>query len=704
MEPSFWGYRCESFRSGGMACGGRDLLTRHEIDARLGRARSWLIGHSRSTKRAVLMLNDLVILAFALWISFTLRLAEIYVPGNGVLWAVFASAPFIGVAVFHFLGLYRLVTRFLGYRGAMRIFGGIGLSTLIWSVVVLMAIGTGNPEIWVPRSVVFIYPLIGGLFVWASREAAGLLLISAARASPRQPDKTRVVIYGAGSEGMALLDALRRSGEHEALGFIDDTPSLIGQRIGGIKVYKVDKLSRFIERDAVKEVMLALPPHKRRDRQDIIRRLAQHAVRVKTMPAMEDIAAGRVSVTDLRPIDVDDLLARDPVPPDAELLGRAIRGKAVMVTGAGGTIGSELTRQILRQGPRRLVLLDLSEAALYEVETEIRDTLSGLAASPAAMTGAEAGAVAFVPPEIVAVLGSVTDARLLERTMSANGIETIYHAAAYKHVPIVEANPVAGLRNNTFGTLVLARMALKSGVERVVLVSTDKAVRPTNIMGASKRLAELVFQAAAAAGSKTVFTMVRFGNVLDSSGSVVRRFRRQIQDGGPVTVTHRDVVRYFMSIPEAAGLVMQAGGMARGGEVFVLDMGEPVRIDELARTMIRMMGLDVRDDDNPEGDIAIRYIGLRPGEKLFEELLIDDERTMATEHPRIRRNNEPHLPTPVLERELAKLEAAMQLDIGCLEAIQDVLSRTVEGYAPTPVEADPFVVAATWTPPGRTLH
>ncbi len=686
-----------------MTRGGRDVFTRHEIDTRLGRARSWLIGHSRSTKRAVLMLNDLLILAIALWVSFTLRLAEFYVPGNGVLWMVFASAPLIGVAVFHFLGLYRLVTRFLGYRGAMRIFGGIGLSTLIWSVVVLMAIGTGDPEIWVPRSVVFIYPLMGGLFVWASREAAGLLLTAGPGAAQRQPDKTRVVIYGAGSEGMALLDALRRSGEHEAIGFIDDTPNLIGQQIGGIKVYKVDKLSRFIERDAVKEVMLALPPHKRRDRQDIIRRLALHPVRVKTMPAMEDIAAGRVSVTDLRPIDVDDLLARDPVPPDADLLGRVIRGKSVLVTGAGGTIGSELTRQILRQSPRRLVLLDLSEAALYEVETEIRDTLAGLAAS-AAGNGAETGTAAFAPPEIVAVLGSVTDARLLERTMGAYGIETIYHAAAYKHVPIVEANPVAGLRNNTFGTLVLARMAMKAGVERVVLVSTDKAVRPTNIMGASKRLAELVFQAAAASGSKTVFTMVRFGNVLDSSGSVVRRFRRQIQDGGPVTVTHRDVVRYFMSIPEAAGLVMQAGGMARGGEVFVLDMGEPVRIDDLARTMIRMMGLDVRDEDNPEGDIAIRYVGLRPGEKLFEELLIDDERTMATEHPRIRRNNEPHLATPVLERELAKLEAAMQLDTGSLEAIQDVLSRTVEGYAPAPVNADPFVVAATWTPPGRTLH
>jgi FlaA1/EpsC-like NDP-sugar epimerase len=288
--------------------------------------------------------------------------------------------------------------------------------------------------------------------------------------------------------------------------------------------------------------------------------------------------------------------------------------------------------------------------------------------------------------------------------MRNHGIETIFHAAAYKHVPIVEANPVAGIRNNTFGTLVLTRVAIKAGVERVVLVSTDKAVRPTNIMGATKRLAELVFQAAAAAGSGTIFTMVRFGNVLDSSGSVVRRFRRQIQDGGPVTVTHRDVIRYFMSIPEAAALVIQAGAMAKGGEVFVLDMGEPVRIDDLARTMIRMMGLDVRDEANPDGDIAIQYVGLRPGEKLYEELLIDEERTTATEHPRIRQNKEPFLPVTVLERELAKLEAATQLDTGNLEAIQEVLVRTVEGYVPAIPEKDAFTNIATWTPASRTLH
>jgi FlaA1/EpsC-like NDP-sugar epimerase len=661
--------------------------------------RDWLVGQTRTVKRAILMATDLLLLSLAVWLTFSLRLAEFYTPPNPVLALVLAAAPLSGVLVFQSLGLYRLVTRFLGYRGALRILGGLGLSTLMWSVAVLMAVGTGDPSIWVPRSVIFIYPMIGGLLVWSSREAAVLLLMAGTRDTPRQPDKTRVLIYGAGNEGVQLLEALRRSGWHEAIGFIDDAPSLIGQQVAGLKVYRMDKLARFVERDGVKEVLLALPSGQRRQRQAIIRRLAQHAVRVKTMPAMADIASGRVSVTDLRPIDVDDLLARDPVPPDQDLLGRAIRGKAVMVTGAGGTIGSELTRQILRQGPRRLVLLDQSEVALYEVETEIRDALARAVADQGADDIASLSAADITP-----VLGSVTDSRLLERTMRNHGIETIFHAAAYKHVPIVEANPVAGIRNNTFGTLVLTRVAIKAGVERVVLVSTDKAVRPTNIMGATKRLAELVFQAAAAAGSGTIFTMVRFGNVLDSSGSVVRRFRRQIQDGGPVTVTHRDVIRYFMSIPEAAALVIQAGAMAKGGEVFVLDMGEPVRIDDLARTMIRMMGLDVRDEANPDGDIAIQYVGLRPGEKLYEELLIDEERTTATEHPRIRQNKEPFLPVTVLERELAKLEAATQLDTGNLEAIQEVLVRTVEGYVPAIPEKDAFTNIATWTPASRTLH
>ena len=368
-----------------------------------------------------------------------------------------------------------------------------------------------------------------------------------------------------------------------------------------------------------------------------IRLLESYPVVVKTLPALEEIASGHVEISDLRPIDVEDLLGRDPVTPDLELLTANVHGKVVMITGAGGSIGSELTRQLLRLGPKTLVLFELSEVALYEISMEIEELNERLHKE-------EAGRPAEEATKVVQVLGSVLDQKLVARTIEELEVEVIYHAAAYKHVPIVEANPFAGLQNNTFGTLALAEAAKELGVERFVLVSSDKAVRPTNIMGASKRLAELILQAFAQdRDSTTIFTMVRFGNVLDSSGSVVRRFRNQIRAGGPVTVTHPEVIRYFMSIPEAAQLVIQAGTMAIGGEVFVLEMGTPVKIDDLARTMIRLSGLEVRDEDHPEGDIAIEYIGLRRGEKLYEELLIG-ENTTGTSHPRIFKNSEPILP------------------------------------------------------------
>ncbi len=376
------------------------------------------------------------------------------------------------------------------------------------------------------------------------------------------------------------------------------------------------------------------------------------------------------------------------MPPDEALLNRAVKGKSVMITGAGGSIGSELSRQILRQEPRTLVLYELSEEALYNIDMQIKDIL------------ATEDHQSSAAPQVIAVLGSVTDPDRLGRTLREHGVQTIYHAAAYKHVPIVEANPFAGLFNNTFGTLVLAETAQNAGVERVTLISTDKAVRPTNVMGATKRLAELIFQSEAAESTSTIFTMVRFGNVLDSSGSVVRRFRKQIQEGGPVTVTHPDVIRYFMSIPEAATLVIQASAMAKGGEVFLLDMGEPVKIDELASTMIRLMGLQVLSDSNPGGDIAIKYVGLRPGEKLYEELLLDDK-AGTTEHPRIRRSNEPYLPKVELRRELATLQAAMAANDAT--ALQAVLLRTVDGYAPM-VHHEGSVAGQVWQPASRTLH
>ena len=674
----------------------RDAVTRSlEWGSALAGLRTWLIGCTRHGKRALLIANDVALLTVAIWLAFSIRWGRLYWPDEAAEHIVFWSAPLIGVAVFQGLGLYRLVTRFLGYRGAVRILGGVGLAVLLWSLLVLMIVGSGVRDLSFPRSVVFLYGAVGFVLVWASREIAGLILKGGAARVPHV-ERRRVAIYGAGEGGVRLAESLHRSGDYELLGFLDDTQSLIGQHLGGVKVYRVDKLARLIERDGLREVLLALPESQRRERRAIIKRLAEHPVRVKTMPALEDIAAGRVSVTDLRPVEVDDLLGRDPVPPDADLLKRAITGKAVLVTGAGGSIGAELTRQILRQSPRTLVLLELSEAALYNVETEIQDTLAKLP---------EADGARQPKPFVVGVLGSVLDATLLERTIRRYAIETIYHAAAYKHVPIVEANPVAGLRNNTFGTAVVATVAARCGVERVALVSTDKAVRPTNVMGASKRLAELIFQAAAASvateGAGTVFTMVRFGNVLDSSGSVVRRFRKQIQEGGPVTVTDRNVIRYFMSIPEAAELVIQAGAMAKGGEVFVLDMGEPVRIDDLARKMIRTMGLEVQDADNPDGDIAIRYTGLRPGEKLFEELLID-QNTTETEHPRIRRNHERFFTARELTQHLSALEKAMES--GQVEAIQAVLSQTVEEYRPKPMPVSEAGGQGIWATASRTLH
>ena len=626
-----------------------------------------LIGLGRYQKRTILAAADLTSLSLALWLAMSLRLGELYVAPTWPLTVIFWAAPVIGVATFFQLGLYRLVTRFIGGQGAALILVAVGLSALIWSLAVLLSGVTG-----VPRSVVATYPILGASFVWATREAAGRLL---KRAGIEQPlsarDAKRVLIYGAGTTGVQLLQALRHAPNYVAVGFVDASPAIWGQYVGGLKVVRPERLAGVIQHHDVKEVLLALPKARRRERQAALRQLEALGVQVRTLPAMEDLAAGRVTVSDLHPVEAADLLGRDPVPPNADLMARNITAKSVLVTGAGGSIGSELVRQILRYGPRRLVLLDSGEAQLYQIELEANELLQG---------GRLAVSGPVVVPEVVAVLGSVQERALITRTLDSYSIQTVYHAAAYKHVPLVEHNVAVGLQNNTFGTAVLAEAAEACGVERFVLVSTDKAVRPTNVMGASKRLAELILQARAAGGKgRTVFTIVRFGNVLDSSGSVVRRFRRQIAAGGPVTVTHPDAIRYFMSIPEAAALVIQAGAMATGGDVFVLDMGEPVRIDALARSMIRLMGLEVRDAQCPDGDVAIAYIGLRRGEKLHEELLLG-ENVSATEHPRIRKSQEPWLPAHKLARLLGELRAAMAKDDA--DAVQSVLGRAVEGYRP----------------------
>ena len=644
-----------------------------------------LLGLPRFTKRGILVALDFSLLSLALWLPLSLRYTTLYVPPDLTTALLLLSAPLVAVTTFALSGLYKLVTRYLGYRGHTRIIGSIWLSVLIWSLILLMSGQSG-----IPRSVVISYGILATLFIAASRELAAILLESVGiRLSelPADTERKPVIIFGAGQLGVQLLAALRRANDREPVAFIDTEPSLWRQYVAGLKVHNPEKLGQLIERYNVREILIALPEARRRERRRMLKELAVHPVEVKVLPAVEDITSGRVRVSDLRPLEVNDLLGRDKVPPNSELLARKTQDKSILVTGAGGSVGSELVRQLLKHGPRRIVLLDISEAALYEIESEARELIGSLRGSPR--------------PELIAVLGSVLDAVHVRETIAHHGIEVIYHAAAYKHVPIVEQNPICGLSNNTFGAQVLAECAKAEGVDLVVLISTDKAVRPTNVMGASKRLAELILQAEAASGGSTVFTMVRFGNVLDSSGSVVRKFRQQIRAGGPVTVTHPEIIRYFMSIPEAAELVIQAGAMAHGGDLFVLDMGEPVRIDDLARLMIRLTGLDVKGPENPEGDIAIVYTGLRPGEKLYEELLIGAN-TTATEHPRIMRSDEPFLPRDELERELDLLKAAM--NARDVETMQSVLMRTVEGYHSEGAGQDEDAPRPAWSPSTRTLH
>ncbi len=512
--------------------------------------REQLIALPRWAKRALLISNDFLLLSFALWAAYSLRLNTLYIPPDRVTLVLFVLAPVIGIVTFYYRGLYRLVTRYFQQEAAGRIYVTIFLAVLVWALI-LFLIGLSG----VPRSVVIIYGFFAAGLTRLSRQVAGWILesvpnVTLASLDPRQ----KVLIYGAGTAGLELLRALNDSKDYRPIAFVDENDSLWGQRINKLKVYRPDKIAKLIQRDGVKEIFLAIASASRQQRRSVIRSLEDYPVTVKTLPALEDIASGKVEVSDLRPIDVEDLLGRDPVPPDTKLLGQHIRGKNVMITGAGGSIGSELTRQIVALSPKRLILFDLSEVALYEIEEQASQLLNTLKRE------AKAAGKSAPKTQIAVVLGSVLDDEILSHTLTTHGVETIYHAAAYKHVPIVEQNPISGLRNNTFGTLILSQAAMDAGVERMVLISTDKAVRPTNIMGASKRLAEMVLQGISEENdTDTVFTMVRFGNVLDSSGSVVRRFRKQIRDGGPVTVTHPNIIRYFMSIPEAAELVLQAG-------------------------------------------------------------------------------------------------------------------------------------------------
>jgi FlaA1/EpsC-like NDP-sugar epimerase len=511
----------------------------------------------------------------------------------------------------------------------------------------------------VPRTIGIIQPMLLVVFVVASRAAARYWLGGFYRNELKLAMRPKVLIYGAGATGRQLADALANSHEMCVAGFLDDDAQLIGQVLNGQPIFHPNTLVDLVVSRGVSDVLLAMPSINRTRRNEILLKISQAKIAVRTLPSVNELAQGKVQTSDLRELDIDDLLGRDAVPPDQVLLGKNIKNKVVMVTGAGGSIGSELCRQILDVGPQTLLLVELSEFALYQIHGELSAKAQGKGV------------------ELIPLLASVQDARRVSELMGTWKPDTVYHAAAYKHVPLVEHNPAEGLKNNVLGTLTVAKAAADCGVNSFVLISTDKAVRPTNVMGASKRLAEMVLQAMAAGMPVTQFSMVRFGNVLGSSGSVVPKFRQQIKDGGPITLTHPEITRYFMTIPEAAQLVIQAGAMAQGGEVFVLDMGQPVRIIDLAKTMIELTGLTLKDAFNPEGDIEIEITGLRPGEKLYEELLIGDD-PKQTSHPRIMKANERFLDLALLEARLAVLSQA--LEVNDVEQMLAILQELVVGY------------------------
>ncbi|MFM5026098.1 polysaccharide biosynthesis protein [Aeromonas caviae] len=590
---------------------------------------TFFLGLSRPLKRSVSVLIDAMLLTVAFWGGYWVRL-DMAIPIRSLHhWELLVLLIPVTVFIFAKLGLYRAVLRYVGFKVLWTVSLGIFLSTLCLVTFSFFL------EVFLPRTVSVIY------FAFAVLLIGGVRLFFRMLVNRGKGSRVPVLIYGAGSSGRQLQLALNQGQEFFPVAFVDDAPHFRKALIQGNNVYSPDEIGELIMRFGVKKILLAIPSASRVVRQDVLRRLEPFPCEVLSIPGMADLVGGKAQINELKEVSIEDLLGRDPVAPIPELLNANITGKRVMVTGAGGSIGSELCRQIIRCKPEKLILFELSEYGLYAIDKELNDFCEHEG----------------IDVEIVPLLGSVQRQNRLFTIMSNFRIQTVYHAAAYKHVPLVEYNVVEGVRNNIFGTLYSAQAAIEAGVETFVLISTDKAVRPTNTMGATKRLAELVLQALASAQSQTRFCMVRFGNVLGSSGSVVPLFRRQIRDGGPLTVTHPDIIRYFMTIPEASQLVIQAGAMGSGGDVFVLDMGQPVKIIELAYRMIRLSGLTLKNEKNPNGDIEVKITGLRPGEKLFEELLIGDN-VLGTYHPRIMKANEQLLPWAELRALLLKIDAA----------------------------------------------
>jgi len=628
-----------------------------------------LLGLPRPAKRCVVVALDVALSIASVWLAFYLRIDQTGLPVLQQKYVYFL-APILAFPLFVRLGLYRAIFRYTGMAALATTAKAVGIYGALFFAALLLFKWDG-----VPRSVGLIQPILFLLLVGASRALARIWL--AGSVSRGRQWEGRLLIYGAGDAGVQTASALALGCQFALLGFIDDDPAKIGRTINGLDIIDPADVGDAVESMGVTDILLAVPSLGRTRRNEIIARLRELPVHVRTLPGMSDLAAGRVTIRDFQELDVEDLLGRAPVPPDQALLARNLADKCVLVTGAGGSIGSELCRQIVFEKPRRILLVEHSEFGLYTIHSELE-----------ALCRENKLAV-----EIIPLLASVSKLGRLREICQKYRPATVYHAAAYKHVPLVECNPSEGVLNNIFGTLNMARVAMECEVEYFVLISTDKAVRPTNVMGATKRMAELVLQAMAGAKTldfepldsrpctvtrtRTVFAMVRFGNVLGSSGSVVPLFRRQLQEGGPLTVTHEEVTRYFMTIPEAAQLVLQAGAMAHGGEVFVLDMGQPVRIMDLARRIVQLSGLTVRDESNPSGDIEIEVRGLRPGEKLYEELLIGDN-PEATAHERIMKAREEYVEWERFVGVLASMRhAAEQNDV---ETLRLIFGEHVHGY------------------------
>jgi FlaA1/EpsC-like NDP-sugar epimerase len=615
----------------------------------------------RPLKRAMALGADAFICAITVWMAFNLRF-ESWTTWSHAHFTAFVGAMAFALPLFIVFGLYRAIFRYAGLPALMTVLKAVAIYAFIY-VLAFTAIGVPG----VPRSVGILQPMLLLLGVALSRAFVRYWLGGVYQGILNRESLPRVLIYGAGSAGRQLAAALKTSPELVVVGFLDDDDRLHRQVLNGLKIYDPAAIVALVAKLRVTQVFLAIPSASRARRNEILELVRAAHVQVRTLPGVLELAQGKVQVSDLKELEIEDLLGRDPVPPSLPMLAKNITGKVVMVTGAGGSIGSELCRQIVKLSPSALLLVDLSEFALYTIEQELQ--------------GQMATAERLVP--LVPLLANVRDETRMEEILRTWQPHTVYHAAAYKHVPLVEHNPAEGVKNNVLGTLNAAMLAAKHGVHDFVLISTDKAVRPTNVMGTSKRLAEMVLQAQALAMSeikgKTCFSMVRFGNVLGSSGSVVPLFRKQIKDGGPITLTDERITRYFMTIAEAAQLVIQAGAMASGGDVFVLDMGEPVKIIDLAKRMVELSGLGLKDDANPNGDIEIQVTGLRPGEKLYEELLIGDN-PLPTSHTRIMKAHEDFLHWGELQSKLATLGLA--LNANDVPLIRTLLKDLVPGYQP----------------------